>query len=205
MSPSQIIPLPDINPETNSIEVNPRIPGNRAIWVGIFAEFTEFLLMFMVYFFARANHPQLFHDGPQKLSVLAGSANTVIMITSSFFVARAVFSMRKNHASTSFRWLLAAFFTALGYPLVKFLEIRWNVTQGLTGNGDVFQMSYYYLTFNHLVHVSWGILGLIWVMAQTRFGGYSADNHNGLIAFASYWHATDLIWLMIFPAFYVMP
>ncbi len=205
MSSSQIIPLAEINPVITSAENNPAIPGNRAIWVGIFAEFTEFLLMFVVYFFARANHPQLFHDGPQKLSVLAGSANTVIMITSSYFVARAVLSMRHDRTSTSFRWLVAAFFTALGYPLIKFLEIRWNVSQGLTGNGDVFQMSYYYLTFNHLVHVSWGILGLVWVMAQTRFGGYSAKNHNGLVAFASYWHATDLIWLMIFPAFYVMP
>ncbi len=205
MSPSQIIPLSVIRPVNASVDKIPGIPGNRAIWVGIFAEFTEFLLMFMVYFFARANHPQLFHDGPQKLSVFAGTANTVIMITSSFFVVRAVLSMRQDLTTVSFRWLLAALITALGYPLIKFLEIRWNVTQGLTGNGDAFQMSYYYLTFNHLVHVSWGILGLIWVLAQTRFGGYSAKNHNGLVAFASYWHATDLIWLMIFPAFYVIP
>ncbi len=161
--------------------------------------------MFIVYFFARANNPQLFLEGPQKLSVLAGTANTVIMVTSSFFIARAVLSMRLGRTTTSFHWLTAAFFTAVCYPLIKFMEIRWNISQGLTGNGDAFQMSYYYLTFNHLVHVSWGILGLLWVMAQTHFGGYSTKNHDGLVAFASYWHATDLIWLMIFSAFYVMP
>lgn len=205
MSPSQVNPPAETRMVETSGESISGIPDNRAIWVGIFAEFTEFSMMFIVYFFARANHPQLFHDGPQKLSVLAGTTNTVIMITSSFFVARAVLSMRQDRTSVSFRWLLAAFFTALGYPLVKFLEIRWNVSQGLTGNGDVFQMSYYYLTLNHLVHVSWGIIGLVWVLAQTHFGGYRAENHNGLVAFASYWHATDLIWLMIFSAFYVIP
>jgi len=161
--------------------------------------------MFQVYFFSRANHPQLFHDGPQKLSVLAGTANTLVMITSSYFVARAVLSMRLNQKTASFRWLSWALIVALCYPVIKFLEIRWNISQGLTGNGDAFQMSYYYLTLNHLVHVTWGIWGLLWVMAQTYFGGYSADNHKGLVAFASYWHATDLIWLMIFSAFYVIP
>ncbi len=181
------------------------IPGNRAIWVGIFAELTEFFLMFLVYFFSRANHPQLFYQGPQKLLAIAGTANTLVMISSSFCVARAVLAMRGDRISASFHWLCGALVIALCYPLIKFFEIRWNISQGLTGNGDAFQMSYYYLTLNHLVHVSWGIWGLVWVMLRTRFGAYNADNHRGLVAFASYWHATDLIWLMIFSAFYVTP
>jgi cytochrome c oxidase subunit 3 len=182
-----------------------RVPGNRAIWVGIFAELTEFTLMFLVYFIARVNHPEVFHQGPEKLSLLAGTANTVIMLTSSYFIARAVLAMRSDHVSGSFRWLAAAFVSAAGYPVIKALEIHWNLDHGVTGDGDVFQMTYYYLTFNHLVHVSWGLLGMAWIMLRTWFGGYDAREHQGLIAFASYWHATDLIWLMIFPLFYVLP
>ncbi|WP_456416468.1 cytochrome c oxidase subunit 3 family protein [Thiolapillus sp.] len=182
-----------------------RIPGGKAIWVGIFAELTEFTLMFLVYFFARINHPQAFHEGPQKLSLAAGTANTVIMLTSSYFVARAVLAMRKGRSDITLRWLFAAFVTAVGYPIIKVLEIRWNLDHGVVGRGDVFQMSYYYLTFNHLVHVSWGLLGMVWIMFRTGFGAYTANNHSGLVAFASYWHATDLIWLMIFPLFYVLP
>lgn len=190
---------------TAAVDAGKAVPGNRAIWVGIFAELTEFALMFLVYFFARVNHPQAFHEGPQKLSLAAGTVNTLIMITSSFLVARAIHSIRADRRVACLRWLVAALVVAIGYPVVKFLEIRWNVEHGLTGDGDVFQMSYYYLTFNHLVHVSWGLLGLMWVIARTWFGGYSASMHNGLVAFASYWHATDLIWLMIFPLFYVLP
>ncbi len=182
-----------------------RIPGNRAIWVGILAELTEFTLMFLVYFFARVNHPQMFHEGPRKLSLLAGSANTLIMVSSSYLVARAVLAMRQDRPEGALRWLLAAFVVGAGYPVVKFLEVLWNLEQGLTGGGDVFQMSYYYLTFNHLVHTGWGLLGMAWVVVRTWMGAYDAKNHNGLVAFASYWHATDLVWLMIFPLFYVMP
>ncbi len=160
--------------------------------------------MFLVYFVARAHHPEAFAAGARRLSTLAGTANTVIMLTSSFFVARAVRAIRSDDSRGGLRWLTAALFVGLGYPVVKFLEVRWNLTQGLDGGGDVFQMAYYYLTFNHLVHVSWGLLGLTWVIFRTRLGGYSSTENAGLVAFASYWHATDLIWLMIFPLFYIL-
>lgn len=181
------------------------VPGNKAIWVGIFAEMTEFALMFLVYFIARAHHPEAFHEGPARLWKLAGIVNTLVMLTSSFLVAKAVLAMRADRADQALRWLALALLTALGYPLMKVLEIRWNLGQGLDGSGDVFQLAYYYLTLNHLVHVSWGLLGLAWVMARTATGAYSSSEHRGLIAFASYWHATDLIWLMIFPLFYILP
>jgi len=181
-----------------------RIPGNKAIWVGIFAELSEFALMFLVYFVARAHHPGAFGAGAQKLSTLAGTAITAIMITSSFLVARAAWAIRLDDQRQALKWLAAAMLTGLAYPVVKVFEVRWNLSQGLDGGGDPFQMAYYYLSFNHLVHVCWGLLGMAWVIFRVRMGGYTASEHTGLVAFASYWHATDLIWLMIFPLFYVL-
>ena len=181
------------------------IPGNKAIWVGIFAEMTEFALMFFVYFIARAHHPEAFHQGPAKLWTLAGIVNTLVMLTSSFMVASALHAIRSDRRRAALTWLVLALVPALGYPIMKVLEFRWNLARGLDGGGDVFQLAYYYLTFNHLVHVSWGLLGMAWILARLATGAYSASNHKGMVAFASYWHATDLIWLMIFPLFYVLP
>lgn len=181
-----------------------RLPGNKAIWVGILAELTEFAVMFLVYFIARAHYPELFVTGPDKLSTVAGLSITLLMVTSGFFVAQAIQAIRANRVNRSFYWLLGAFFLGLGYPVVKYFEVRWNISQGLIGSGDVFQMSYYYLTFNHLVHVSWGLGGLFWVLIRTKTGAYSPEEYSGMEAFAVYWHATDLIWLIIFSLFYVL-
>ena len=93
---------------------------------------------------------------------------------------------------------------ALGYPVTKYLEIDWNLAHGIDGQAGVFVGAYYYLTLNHLVHASWGILGMFWVVVRHLGGAYSAEDYGGLEALASYWHATDIIWLVIFPFFYVL-
>lgn len=181
-----------------------RIPGSKGMWVGISCEFVEFALMFVVYFVARLNYPEAFKHGPAAIWTTAGVINTVLMVTSSFFIACAVSSMRAGTMHRSRRWLIAAIITALGYPLMKFYEIGWNLAHGVDGSTGIFYTVYYYLTFNHLVHACWGILGMFWVLVRMTLNAYSADQHDGLEALASYWHATDIIWLIIFQLFYVL-
>lgn len=38
------------------------VPGNKGIWVGIFCVLVEFLLLFGVYFIAKAHHPAAFRN-----------------------------------------------------------------------------------------------------------------------------------------------
>ena len=181
-----------------------RIPGNKGIWVGITAELVEFSLMFLVYFIARAHHPDAFHEGATRLSRGGGTGVTLLMVTSSYFVARSVASMRNGQREHSRRWLVAGLLVALGYPVAKTFEILWNLDNGIDGSAGIFVGAYYYLTLNHLVHASWGILGMLWVLGRHLANAYSAEDHVGLEALASYWHATDIIWLSIFSLFYVL-
>lgn len=181
------------------------IPGNKGIWVGITCEFVEFALMFAVYFIARAHFPDAFASGANLLSRAAGTTITVLMVSSSFCVACAVATLRAGRPRRqAVFWLSAGLVVALGYPVVKVYEITGNLAHGIDGSAGIFYTVYYYLTFNHLVHASWGILGMVWVLLRLLLGGYSAEDYSGLEALASYWHATDIIWLIIFPLFYVL-
>lgn len=181
------------------------IPGNKGIWVGITCEFVEFALMFAVYFIARAHYPEAFVNGSALLSKTAGTTITVLMVTSSFFVACAVAALRAGRPRRqAIAWLVAGLVVALGYPVVKVVEITGNLAQGIDGSAGIFYTVYYYLTFNHLVHACWGILGMVWVLVRLVLGGYNQEDHHGLEALASYWHATDVIWLILYPLFYVL-
>jgi cytochrome c oxidase subunit 3 len=161
-------------------------------------------MLFCVYFIAKAHNPEAFQTGPDKLVTLAGTTITLLLLTSGYCMVKAVHAIRTNNNKSTLRWILMAIILGFGYPIVKYYEIRWNIEHGVHGELGVFYTVYYYLTLNHLVHVSWGLLGLMWVAVHTKTGAYSSDNYSGLEAAALYWHTTDVIWLVIFPFFYIL-
>jgi cytochrome c oxidase subunit 3 len=197
------IESPAITADTET-PVHGRIPGNGGIWVGIFCVLVEFLMLFNVYFIAKTHNPEAFLTGPDKLATLAGTTITLLLLTSGYCMVKAVNAIRSDQHKVSLRWIIMAILLGFGYPIVKIIEIRWNIAHGIHGETGVFYTVYYYLTLNHLVHVSWGLMGLIWIAIRTGAGIYSSKNYSGMEAAALYWHTTDVIWLVIFPFFYIL-
>ncbi|HEX5636945.1 MAG TPA: cytochrome c oxidase subunit 3 family protein, partial [Gammaproteobacteria bacterium] len=181
-----------------------RIPGNRGIWVGIFCVLVEFTVLFSVYFIAKAHHPDAFRAGPDRLLTTAGVAITLLLLASGYCMVKAIEVIRVNRHRAAALWVLAAIVLGLGYPAVKFFEINYYIADGIVGRAGIFYGTYYYLTLNHLVHVGWGLMGLIFVAMRSAMGKYNAGNYSGLEAAAMYWHTTDILWLVIFQLFYVL-
>lgn len=181
-----------------------QIPGNLAIWAAILAEMSEFAVMFVVYFLAKVHNPAVFAEGPLHLNTLAGTINTLVMLTSSFFVIRAVIAMRAGNSLACTRWLWGAAISGGIYLVVKYFEYRWNTAHGITVETNLFYGVYYYVTFNHFLHVGWGSAAIIWVIYRINAGAYSSTEHEGLINIAVYWHMIDLAWITIFPLLYVI-
>jgi cytochrome c oxidase subunit 3 len=181
-----------------------RIPGNPAIWVGIFSEMTEFAIFFVIYFIARAQYPEQFTTGPLDLHTTAGTINTLVLISSSYFVVKGIFALRNDQPETAMKWLWMTVVCGLIYLAVKYWEYQWNLGRGIETNTNSFFDIYYYTTFNHMLHVGWGSGGIIWAILRIRSGAFTADNHGGLIAAACYWHMIDLAWILIFPLLYVL-
>lgn len=196
-----------IDPATESIEtkVDQRldpIPGHRGMWVAICLEFLEFAVFFAVYFSARWSHPADFAAGAAKLWTTGGVLITVAMVSSGWLLTRALRSIAQDRRATAVRWMTAALIVGALYPLTKVFEWQWNLAHGLDARAGIFVIVYWYLTINHFIHASWGLLGMAWCTARLASGSYSASDHRGLHSLATYWHATDLVWLMMFALFY---
>ena len=181
-----------------------RLPGSGAIWVAILSEMTEFALMFIFFFLAKAHYPAVFAAGPGQLNTMAGMLNTLALLSSSFFVAKAVQNVKKNNIKLAIRWMWMSLVMGILYLIIKYWEYRWNIAQGYTVGTNAFFAGYYYLTFNHFLHVGWGSGALLWGVMRLKQGGYTADDHQGLESIASYWHMIDLAWIIIFPLLYVI-
>ena len=180
------------------------IPANMAVWILIGAELTEFALFFVIYLVVRSHNPEIFSQGPERLNLLAGTLNTLALITSSYFVARAISAIKRNQPKQTVKWLGASLLMGASYLGIKTWEYFWNAQAGLDSRTDLFYTLYYYLTFNHLLHVLMGMCTLTWVLVRAHYHAYNKEEYQGLESAACYWHMIDLAWIIIFPLLYVL-
>lgn len=179
-------------------------PGDLALWFFILAEMAVFGAFFAAYAFTRLNHVELFNTYQQHLDVRAGVINTLALITSSYFVVRAVVAVRCNQPQHCSRWLWGAITLGGVFVVVKLFEFSVHLGAGVTLSTNTFYMFYLSLTFFHFMHVLLGMVILTVVAIKAGRGDYTPEEHAGVESGASYWHMVDLVWLILFPLVYVM-
>ncbi|MCU7853148.1 MAG: cytochrome c oxidase subunit 3 family protein [Candidatus Thiodiazotropha sp. (ex Monitilora ramsayi)] len=179
-------------------------PGDLAIWIFILAELAAFGAFFGAYAFTRMQNVEMFNHYQSMLDSDAALINTFALITSSYFVVRAVASIRDNNNQGCVRWLLAALVMGALFLVVKSQEYAHHINEGITLSTNTFYMFYLSLTFFHFMHVIMGMVILAAVAVKAKRGGYSSQQHTGVETGASYWHMVDLVWLILFPLVYVM-
>jgi nitric oxide reductase NorE protein len=185
-------------------QVLPTPPGDLAIWFFIYAELLAFGVFFVAYAFARAHNVELFNESQQHLNRASGAINTLVLITSSYFVVRSVAAIQRGHSSACARWLAAAIGLGSIFLAIKLYEYNSIFSAGITLSTNTFYMFYLSLTLFHFMHVILGMVILFAVMLKAQRGGYSAAEHRGVETGASYWHMVDLVWIILFPLVYVI-
>jgi len=62
---------------------------------------------------------------------------------------------------------------------------------------------FFITTGTHGLHVFLGLLMLLYLIYKNMTGRFSPMNAQGIEYFALYWHFVDLVWVVVFPAFYL--
>ena len=135
---------------------------------------------------------------------------TFILITSSGTMALAVnMGYRKNKNATF--WLIVA--TAIfGASFVGMQAFEWSklISEGVRPwenpfGAAQFGSSFFMITGFHGMHVSAGVIYLLWVAFRVRAGVYERRGNNyEIVEIAGlYWHFVDLVWVFIFAFFYL--
>ncbi|MHB1333821.1 MAG: cytochrome c oxidase subunit 3 family protein [Sulfuriferula sp.] len=187
-----------------SVDTGQPLPGDFAIWIFIFAELLVFGVLFAAYAFARSAHVELFNASQLTLNRTYGFANTLMLLTSSYFVARATRSIRAGHGTACANWLTAALGLGGMFLVLKLVEFHQDFAQGINLSTNLFYMFYLALTFFHFMHVVMGMAILGVVTYKAYAGRYSAANHTGVETGGSYWHMVDLVWIILFALVYVI-
>ena len=185
-------------------KIGRELPGDLAMWFFIFAELLVFGIFFLAYAFARTNNVALFNASQMQLDRVSGAVNTILLISSSYFVVRAVECIRHNQGRNSARWLVAAIAFGAFFVVLKLFEFVAKFDAGITMSTNTFFMFYLFLAFFHFMHVILGMVILGAIALKAWRGGYSAADHAGVETGAAYWHMVDLVWIILFPLIYVL-
>ena len=182
----------------------PELPGDFAIWLFIYAELLVFGVFFISYAVVRSQHVALFNESQLLLDARLGLLNTLVLISSSYFVVRAVHAIQSNEPKKCVIWLNWAIVSGVVFVVVKIFEFYSKAAEGINLSTNTFYMYYLSMTFFHFMHVILGLVILSAVMLKAKGGGYSQQDHIGVETGASYWHMVDLVWIVLFPLVYLM-
>jgi nitric oxide reductase NorE protein len=178
------------------------VPGQGSMWFFVIGDLWIFSCYFACYIHDRARDPEPFLQGQQLLSQGIGVLNTVILLTSSLFVALCVQATRARDIVTASRFLALGFASGAGFMLVKAGEWYLKIHAGFPESTEPFFVYYFMFTGLHVVHVSLGllILALLW----QKLRGKKQPRVEFAETSATYWHMVDLLWIAIFALLYLV-
>jgi nitric oxide reductase NorE protein len=176
----------------------------EGVWVFIAADLVIFCILFGSFMHDRAALPALYESSRHTLNFNFGGIDTLILLTSSWFVALAVGAARSDQFSAVSRYLLGGLLTGIAFMVSKSVEYGEKFLAGITPATDSFYMWYFTLTGIHLVHVIVGssLIAGLWVKSRRRY--HNSQNYSLIESVASFWHLVDLLWIFLFPLLYLL-
>ena len=184
------------------------------MWVFIATEVLLFGGLLLSYFVYRHAYPHAFAAASRHTDILIGTANTAILLTSSFLVACAVEASAGRARAISRALLIGAVVLGLSFIVLKGLEyadeyrehlipgINFTFQGPLADGVELFFVFYFVATALHALHMLVGI-GLLTTFAVMLRNVDDSRTHAALHSAALYWHFVDVVWIFLFALIYL--
>lgn len=190
------------------------IGSKMGIWLFLFTELLLFGGMFILYASYRYIYPDDFRAAALELDPILGAINTVILLSSSLAVVLAIVALTKSNEKLCMFFLWFTQTCGVTFLIIKYFEWTHKIHLGIYPNGPaldemaqgekVFFGLYYVMTGLHGVHVIVGMIFIGFVMWFIHKKYITPTNLQKLENSGLYWHLVDIIWIFLFPLFYLI-
>ncbi|HEY1445006.1 MAG TPA: cytochrome c oxidase subunit 3 [Acidimicrobiales bacterium] len=178
------------------------VPGQPDMWVFVLFESLVFTSYFCVYLYTRTQHEGAFLRSQSHLLLWLGVLDTVVLLTSSWTMARCVQHARAGRYALATRdaWLTAGL--GLVFLVLKIVEWVRLIRMGYTFTSGQFFQYYFFLTAIHFVHLLIGFVVVGVLLLQLKDA--RRRRQETVETCATYWHTVDFFWVLIFALLYVV-
>ena len=200
----------EVTPHVHRDDVGARM----GMWLFLFTELLLFGGLFLVYAVYRHEYIDQFKVAAMALNTTVGALNTIILLTSSLTVALSIAALQKGNKKLSIMLLVMTNILAFAFMINKYFEWSEKIHHGIFPGSEtmlnlpdgqiLFYGLYYIMTGLHGLHVIIGLIFLTIVMGFIITGSVNKDSYVKLENAGLYWHLVDLIWIFLFPLFYLI-
>lgn len=148
--------------------------------------------------------------GGDPIPLILIAIMTFVLITSSGTMAMAVNYGYRKDKETTFKLICAtAFFGAMFVGMQAFEWSKLILDEGVRPWGNPFGAPqfgsiFFMVTGFHGLHVTCGVIYLLWVALRVKRGYYDDKGFEIVEIAGLYWHFVDLVWVFIFAFFYLL-
>jgi cytochrome c oxidase subunit 3 len=179
-----------------------------AMWLYLASEVVIFAVMIAGYIIYRLNEPTVIRDVHKELGIALVTANTFILLASSYAMVMGLRAMEMGNRQQSMMWIGATVVMGIAFLGGQWLEYQelahLEITLQDTSSAFAgFGMRFYAPTFFHGAHVFVGVLLGLRVLWLSNKGHYD-NNPIGIEIFGLYWHFVDVVWIMLFTLIYLV-
>ena len=203
--------------------------GTRlGFWLFLYTELFLFGAFFLVYAVYRSAHIEEFRTAAENLNTVIGTVNTIILLTSSLTMVLSLDALKSGSVKLAKLFLMVTMLLGLTFLVIKgfewsakfehhiFLQTSKGIAAGegsplLTSGEEMLPLGqvlffglYFIMTGTHALHI---IIGGIWmgiVYFWISKGSINPENAGVLERCGLYWHLVDVIWIFLFPLYYLV-
>ena len=213
MSEPAVVPIPEqFNSRAQQEET-----ASLGIWTFLSTEILFFGGLILCYTVYRLSYHAGFVEGSEHLYFWIGTVNTLILLTSSLFMALAVHSIEDGDSKKLRRFLVLTFTFGAAFLGLKLCEYYLDYREHLVPSvnfdpadfphpnaAQLFLFLYFAMTGLHAVHMTIGLSALTYLYLRARHEDFSQEYHTPVRVIGLYWHFVDVVWVFLYPMLYLI-
>lgn len=172
------------------------------MWLIVLMEIFMFGILILIVGRYRHLHHDIFEMETTSLRLQDGLAFTVSLLCSGFLAAEGVRTFFVNKRRQSLVYFLLSSLFGILFLILKLVDFSHKIDLGLDVEKNDF-WQYYWLTMGfHFLHVLVGVfilLSICYGLWRKQIDDADFTVRGGVL----FWHMCDLVWLVLFPLFYL--
>src|SRR3984957_6879715 len=172
-------------------------------WIFILSDMVMFSALFAAYAVLSGNTAGG-PSGAELFNLRNVFIETMCLLLSSYTCGIGVLSAERGQPTLFLVFAIFTFALGAAFLFIEATEFAGMVAKGAGPSRSAFLSAFFTLVGTHGVHVTGGLIWLIYLVAQVVAKGLRPAVLRRLLCWSLFWHALDIVWVGVFTLVYLM-